>query len=82
MGHFDSHRGVTYLKEYTPLPQDLLPGKKYLARIYTEDITQFLRSKGYVGEVDLIGHFIDPIGNTYSSEPYKFDIDKANDGKG
>ena len=65
----------------TPLPWNLRPGNNYLANVYTDELAKNLQNKGYTGEVDLIGRFIDPIENIYKSGPHKFDIDKASMGK-
>jgi hypothetical protein len=79
MGRMEEGRSIPH-DDYSPLPQDLLPGKNYLAHIFTEDIAEILRNRGYEGEVGLIGHFIDQIGNTYKSDTYKFDINKFSEG--
>jgi hypothetical protein len=76
VSHTPSQGASEYL---TPLPWDLLPGKNYLANVYTDALAKFLVSKDYVGEVNLIGHFIDSVGNTYNSEPYRFNVDESSE---
>ena len=58
-----------------PLPYDLLPGKNYQLFLYVDEISKALARKHYSGDVTLIGRFIDPIGKSYKSEPYYFDIE-------
>lgn len=65
------------IEEYNPPPHDLFPYKKYIVYINITSIVTVLKDKHHDGKVDLIGHFIDQIGTSYTSKPYKFDIDEA-----
>lgn len=57
------------------LPYDLLPGKNYQLFLYVDNISRTLTRRHYSGEVVLIGRFIDPVGKSYKSGPYYFDIE-------
>lgn len=67
-----------YLSEgkrvFITLPYPLLPGRKFSAQIYSEDILRALKREGYSKRAKVIGHYISSVGNVFKSKPYYFKI--------
>ena len=57
------------------LPCEILPGHSFQVWQEVRKIARDLHKEGYSGNIDLIGQFIDSVGNSYRSNPFPFDLD-------
>jgi hypothetical protein len=56
-------------------PHELLPGKKCTFWRDIKKLASSLKTKGYSGQLNVVGEFKDAIGNSYKSKSFPFDIE-------
>jgi len=68
---------IPYPSPYVRFPYDLLPEKSCKVFTPASDLAAYLKSRGYLQKVSLIGFYNDDVGRRYRSKPAIFDTNTA-----